>query len=163
MRLHEISTSYRDAIARVTEAEGEVDDALEADLDALGGALAEKVEACGVVMLELDADADALDAEIKRLTARKRATEAGRARLADYVRGCLAIAGERKIKGLRLTVSLRSSTSVQVECSAEALPEGLRRTKTTVEADKVAIKAALESGATVEGCLLVTRDSVQVK
>ncbi len=163
MKLYEISAGYREVMARVDDADGVLDEALEAQLDALGGALAEKVEACGVVMLEMGADESALDGEIKRLQARKKAVTAGRDRLAEYVRQCLSVAGERKVKGTRLTVSLRASTSVQVEVGADQLPETLRRTKIVVEPDKDAIKAALESGATVEGCSLVTRDSVVLK
>ncbi len=163
MKLYEISSAYREVMARVDEADGELNAALEAELDALGGALVDKVESCGVVMLELDAEAAALKAEIDRLRARLRVTEGSRERLADYVRRCLSESGERKVKGPRLTVSLRASTSVRVDVEAEALPEAMRRTKTVVEADKAAIKAALEGGATLLGCELVTRDSVVLR
>lgn len=163
MRLYEISAAYRAVMEQVDEADGVVEGSLEKQLDALGGALVDKVEACGVVMTEQDAEAEALDREIKRLQARKRAVEGGRERLAEYVRRCLVEAGERKVKGPRLTVSLRASTSVQVTVEAAALPEGMRRTKSVVEPDKGAIKAALERGEAVEGCALVTRDSVVLR
>lgn len=163
MKLYTISQEYRDIMDRVADADGVVEGDLEADLDAIGAALTDKVEACGVVMLELDAESSALDVELKRLQARRKVIEAGRERLAEYVKRCLVVAGERKVKGVRLTVSLRSSTSVQVETPAEQLPDALRRTKTVVEPDKAAIKAALEAGTAVEGCSLVTRDSVQVR
>lgn len=162
MKLYEISEKYREAMGRIGEADGEIDESIEASLDALGGALVDKVEACCVVMLELDAESSALDVEIKRLQARKKATEAGRERLSEYVRRCLDIAGERKVKGSRLTVSIRSSESVQVDDQA-AIPVEYLRTKTVVEPDKTAIKAAIKAGAEVPGVQLVTRESVQVK
>ena len=43
------------------------------------------------------------------------------------------------------------------------LPEEYVRTKTTVEPDKTAIKAALASGKTVDGCTLETRNNMTLK
>jgi hypothetical protein len=163
MRLFEISHDYRTVLNRVDDAEGVLDDTLEADLDAIAGAMEEKVEAVVVVMRELDAEAAALKAEEQRLAARRKAREANAERLRAYTARCMGLAGTRKIATGLAVVSLRASTSVVVDCAPEALPAEYQRTKTTVDADKVALKKALEDGAAIQGVSLVTSDSLQVR
>jgi hypothetical protein len=166
MQLYAISEGFRSIMQRVDDAEGVLDESLEADLDAMVGSLADKVEACGVVLLEMDADDAALGEEIGRLMRRREAARKGRERLADYVARCLTVAGQRKVKGLRLTVSLRSSSSVKVDCDVSKLPPEFVRVKTpdpVYSADKIALKEALAAGRVVEGVSIETRDSLQVK
>lgn len=163
MRLFEISHDYRAVLDRVDDAEGVLDDTLEADLDAVHGAMEEKVAACVVVTRELDAEAAAIKAEEARLARRRKAIEANSERLLGYVGRCLTVAGTRKIATTVAVVSLRASESVAVDVAAEALPEAYRRTKTTVEPDKTALKEALKRGEAITGVSIVTRDSVQVR
>ena len=163
LKLFEISHDYRAVLDRVDDAEGVLDESLEADLDAVVGAMEEKVEACIVVLRELDAEAAAIKVEEQRLATRRKAREAGAERLRAYVGRCLTLAGTRKIATPTAVVSLRASSSVVVDVAPEALPEAYRRTKTTVDVDKVALKAAIERGETIEGVSIVTRDSVQVR
>lgn len=163
MHLYEITSDYRNLLARVDDEDGVLDETLEADLDAIAGDLATKTDACAVIMAELDADAAALKAEEQRLARRRKAVEANRERLANYVVRCLAGADIRKVQGARFTVSLRASESVVVDCDPTHLPEALRREKLVVEPDKAAIKAALKLGTAIAGCSIVTRDSLQVK
>lgn len=163
MRLFKISHDYRAVLDRVDDAEGVLDDTLEADLDAVQGALEEKVEAVVVVMRELDAEAAALKAEEQRLAMRRKAREANAERLRAYTARCLGMAGTRKIATPLAVVSLRATTSVDVACAPESLPEAFRRTKVEVSADKTAIGAALKAGTEIAGCSLVTRDSLQVR
>jgi hypothetical protein len=165
MQLYKISDDFRSLLARIDDEGGVLDESLEADLDAIGAALTDKVDACAVIMSEMDADDAALAREIARLQARRAAGAKVRERLSDYVARCLTVAGQRKVQGTRFTVSLRASSSVKVDCDVSKLPPEFVRSKTvtTESADKVALKEALAAGRVIEGVSIETRDSLQVK
>ncbi len=166
MQLYKISEDFRALMARVDDEDGVLDETLEAALDALGGALTDKVDSCAVVMAEMDAEDAALEREIARLQARRAVAAKGRTRLADYVRRCLEVAGQRKVKGARFTVSLRASQSINVTCGITHLPAEFVRTTTPLPVsspDKVALKAALAAGRVIDGVELVTKESVVLK
>lgn len=162
MHLFEITHEYRKLLARADDADGVLDESLEADLDAMSDMLTTKVEACVVVAAEMEAEEAAIKVHIDRLTARRKALGAGRERLDTYVVHNLAAAGIRQLKTDRFVVSLRASESVVVD-DATALPAEFLRTKTTTEPDKTKIKAALQLGEKLSGASLVTRDSLQVR
>ena len=60
-------------------------------------------------------------------------------------------------------ITSRKSTAVDLACSAWTLPEQFQRVKTTITADKTALKAALKGGAQIEGASLVERRSWSIK
>lgn len=60
-------------------------------------------------------------------------------------------------------ISLRKSTSVEVICDPDSLPEGFKRVKITVEADKTALKDAIKNGLVIDGVSLVEKSSATWK
>jgi len=60
-------------------------------------------------------------------------------------------------------LSWRKSESVEIAVTPEFLPDEFQRVKTTIEADKTGIKAALKAGRVVEGAKLVEKSHLQVK
>lgn len=158
MNLYEIASKKLEILQAVQDLEGELTPELEADLTAIEVAMDEKLKACCCVLKNLDALAELHAAEIKRLTERKRAIEARHERLKEWV--AKSAPEEGWSNGVH-TLAWRKSKSVEVEIDAEKLPLEFSRMK--FEANKTAIKEAIEAGAVVEGCKLVEKKSLQVK
>lgn len=134
---------------------------LQEELKKLEGTHADKCLNLACVIKNTDAEADAIKAEENRLTERRKAAE----RRAEWLRVYLAGNMEpgTNLKDARAVIGWRKSQAVEVEIKPEELPECLRRTVTTVSADKTAIKTSLEAGQVVDGCKLVTRFNIQIK
>lgn len=129
------------------------------DIEALQMAREDKIEGWGLWIKNKSAELDAIKAEAKKLTERASALsnqiDRSKERYQQY------LAGE-KVSTPRLSVSYRKTESVEID-DAEKLPESMLRVKTTVEPDKVAIKAVLKTGKVIDGAHLVTRQSMTIK
>lgn len=138
---------------------GEVD---QEHWDTLELELGEKAEAIHSVLCWLGAESNACRDEEKRLAARRKATDAKADRLRGYLMDCLHVAGIDKLRTPTLTASVRRGKERVEVVDVGLLAPGLIRVKR--EADKVAIKEALERGEEVVGATLVRGpDDVQFK
>lgn len=134
---------------------------LETKMQEMEGTHADKCLNVACLIKNIEAEAEAVKAEEKRLSDRRKSGE----RKADWLRTYLANNMEpgTNLKDARAVIGWRKSTAVEVTLPAEQLPENLRRTKITVEADKSLIKTHLEAGQAIEGCSLVQRFNLQIK
>lgn len=166
MNLYEIDAEIRAAIESmfdtVNEETGEVDAGTVERLESLQAAKSAKIEGCGVVIKELDADISELDEEIKKLTARKKAKENRRERVAEYVKPFIEDTDEKKFETARVAFSLRSSETVNIT-DESAIPAEYIKFKTETAPDKTAIKKAIKAGAVVSGAELVKKSNLQIK
>jgi hypothetical protein len=83
--------------------DGEIPPALAELLSKAEGAFEQKAERVALMILSLKADAGALDTEVKRLAARKKATESRITWMQNYLRVQMELAGTPKIKTARVT------------------------------------------------------------
>lgn len=109
-----------------------------------------------------------LDVKIVHLSDMMAQLSAQQARLEKVRSLCLKVIGDllpigEQVKTEFVTLKWHPSEAVVVDVAAELLPEKFQRVKTTCDADKTAIKAALKSGEIVEGARLEKRHSLQVK
>ena len=134
---------------------------MQKQLGDLEGTHADKCLNVACMVKNMESEAEAIKTEEKRLTERRKGAE----RRADWLRAYLVGNMEpgTNLKDARAVIGWRKSSAVEVEIKPEELPENLRRTKITYEADKAAIKVNLEAGQEVEGCKLVTRFNLQIK
>ena len=58
---------------------------------------------------------------------------------------------------------MRGNKSVSGDMEPALLPDNLVRIKTTIEPEKSAIKAMIDSGVKVDGCRVVENYSLQIK
>ena len=158
MNLYDLTVAKLTILEAVQELEGELTPELEAQLTAAEVAVDEKLEGCCVVLKNLKALEDVHAAEIKRLTERKKNIEARYERLKEWV--ALNAPESGWSRGVH-KLSWRKTKSVEVSIEAEKLPIEFSRMR--FEANKTAIKEALESGAEIAGCRLVNGLSLQVK
>jgi hypothetical protein len=121
-------------------------------------AIERKAEAVAWVLRELEARAEAQRAAAKAIAEAARRAEAACERIRGYVLLSMREAGLQRLAGT--TVELRRQKNggvvpVIIECPPESLPPDLQAVK--IEANKAAIREALERGATVPGCSLGER------
>ena len=134
---------------------GEFDAAkAEALMASLPAEFAEKVENTALYIEELDTDA--LKAKEQELAKRRRAFE----KRAEWLRGYLTAALDKPFESDAVKIAFRKSTSV--ECDVSKLPAEYVKVKTTCEADKTALKAALASGAIISGASLVEKRNIKI-
>jgi hypothetical protein len=80
----------------------------------------------------------------------------------DSVKNAMQLYGIEKLTSPTLTLSLRKSESVEVDL-VEGLSNDFKIVKTTVTADKVAIKQAIKQGENITGARLVEKLNLQIK
>ena len=109
-----------------------------------------------------EAGVTSIDDEIKRLTALKKSKLSKIDNLESRLSNSMQSIGFDKFDLGLFKLSFRKSTSVEV-LDVEQLPEGFKRVKTTIDADKIAIKKAIESGKEVLGATIKSSVSLQIK
>lgn len=107
------------------------------------------------------AEITALLDESKRMSEKAERESRALMRLEQYMLSMLGRSGEKKITAGTFTVGTRLSTNVWV--SPDFNNPEFMRTNTTCTPDKKAIKTAIESGRTIDGAALVTKENLAIK
>lgn len=113
------------------------------------------IDRTDTVLTSYEARIAGFDLEIKKLQARKKHAAARCAAIEDRVLELMSDAGLDKLTGNRATLSKRANALSLVVDDQKLIPPTFLRTKTTTQADKVAIKVALERGVEIGGVRLV--------
>tara|TARA_R110000850_G_scaffold269444_1_gene401625 strand:- start:317 stop:799 length:483 start_codon:yes stop_codon:yes gene_type:complete len=125
--------------------------------DTLDGMLVE-FEEKGIAIMALSAnwqaDINAVSSEIERLTNIKKSMTAKTDKLKDYLRFNMEHSGVSKISSELFTASLRKPSDIVSIVDMDMLPDEFVSIKTSIQADKVAIKKALKEGVDVPGAKL---------
>lgn len=136
------------------------DDELDKILD-LQGDLSNKLVNYGYVVKNLDGEVTALDDEIERLTARKKARKTHIGLLKNRMQQAMADNGLDKIDDPIMPIRLQNSApSVRLDIDPLHLPEEFQRVEIT--ADKTAIGKALKAGQEVKGAVLVQNSHIRI-
>lgn len=135
---------------------------MDAYLQELAQAEANKVDNFAQFVKVQTARAKAIREEAQRLSARARAIDNRIAGLKEYYQRNMGTFGLTKIQGGIYTVSLRHNKAVLVEDGAlDALPIEYKSIK--VEPRKTEIKRALEAGQELAGCSIVETQSLNIR
>jgi hypothetical protein len=163
--LYQIEQDYSELLNRLDEAM--VSEMSLDDLDALNEALAinqaefaQKAEAFASVIGQKKARAEYLRAEAKRLTSMAQADEAAADKLKERIAHAMQAHGLEKAETAHYKLGWRKSARVEIT-SLEDLPLCFVRVKH--EADKTAIKKALDAGQQVSGAGLVESKSLSIR
>lgn len=162
MKLYEIPEEYRKVLegVQVDEETGEI-----LGTDALvefAGDLNETIKNTGLYLFELDSEAQQIDAQIKRLKARKDGMKRRADTLKNLVLDAMTSSGLKKVSDPLVTVYLRKSTATIVD-NMELIPKDLLRVKVETSPDLVAISKTIKSGIEVPGAHLEERQNVNIK
>lgn len=146
MKLYELAGQYAGLKERAETGEDLTD-----SLAMLEGEIETKAAQLVYIARELELNAEGYDAEIKRLSERKRALVANRERLREYIRANMLACGIEKIKAPTFTITL-SDGPERVEVEDETLvPDTYVRTKREVNKAAV-LDAYRETGEILPGC-----------
>lgn len=161
MTLYEIDERIVDALERAIDTDtGEIKDELALkELDSLQMERDDKIEGVGLWIKDLNAEAKAIKEEEAALKVRRIQTENKAENLKKYL--VYALSGS-KFKSPKLSISYRSSESVNISVSPFDIPEDYLRYKDP-EPDKTLIKQALKEGKTINGCELVKNTNIQIR
>jgi hypothetical protein len=129
-------------------------------LDALEMEREKKISNTACFIKNLRAEAEAIKAEKMKMADRQKAKENLADRLENYLANYL---GGLTYEDEKCAISYRKSTSTEIaeDLDLSTLPDGCKKIK--IEADKTAIKKALQNGEKIDGCTLVVKNNIQIK
>lgn len=149
--LYEIANNIRNVLE--LDELGEIPDEAIADtLEALNMEFDEKLDAVLAYRQGLVHESSAYDAEIKRLTARKKALNSKADKLKEYAINMMQAVHKVKHTGL-FSVTIGKPSKVVGIDDLSLIPAEFTVTK--IEPNKTAIKKAIESGGTIPGALII--------
>lgn len=148
--LYELTGEYMALYGKLSDGEELTEEEM-AMLLSLDGEIETKLEKYGRVITEAESDSARLDAEIKRLTKRKKSIDNNVSRMYTWLENAFIIHGmaDKPIKTDNFTFRFRKSTSIEVFdqfiewCREYNRPDLLN---VTAVPNKTAIKEALEKG-----------------
>ena len=155
MTLYEIDNAIMELIDEET---GEI-----TDIDALNALEMErerKITNVACAAKNAKALADALKNEKQEIEKRMKAAERTVASCKEYILNAL---GGVKMENERCKISYRHTTSVDVADNINFDNVPAEFIKVTKEIKKTEVKKAIEEGATIDGCRIVEKTSVQIK
>ena len=152
----EIESCVIDGDNAVNTETGEVID--RAALDALQMDFNDKAENIALWIKNLDAEADAVKNQKLIFAARQKAVENKRDSLKEYLATCLQ---GKAFKTDRVKVSYRKSEVIAVQNIEKVPTEFLKYAAPTV--DKAEVKKEIKAGKVVPGCVLESKQNIQIK
>ncbi len=157
--LYHIETEYLTIINQVEELDGELTPELEAQLTINQAELQGK----SIAYLEFIGSKEVLntriDDEIKRLQAIKKSNNNLIDRLKNGLLNAVRLFGDFEV-GLTKFGTRKSSTTIVQDVNT--LPKEYKTSKLTEQADKKAIKEALQRGETIKGCEIVENLNLKI-
>ena len=155
MRLYDITEIYEN----LENIDDEV--AVAAAMDSVDAALEEKLESTAKVIRNLEAEADGLEAEEKRLKARKTAVRNRIADIKGYVQQNLEAMGKDKVTSGIFKWSIQNNAPSVNIIDEDLIPDAYWKIER--KPMKTEIKKAIEAGELTEGVELVRTKSLRLR
>lgn len=164
MKLYEINAEFAAIIEELESNGGELTPELEEALAINDQDHEAKIEAYIKAIRNYTADAEAAHNEMAFFKTKEERAKKTAERLKETVLASLQARGIDKAKYGDFTAAVRRSERVVVDEDCLAiLPDDFKRVKTTVEADKTALKTALKAGMAIEGVTLADSYSLNIR
>lgn len=158
--LYEIT---EDALAIISELEqNELTDELLDRLAISQEELQNKATNYAYVIKDAEANVLAINNEIERLNALKKAENRKIEVLKERISGAMNLYGIEKVQTPTIKMSFRASKSVEI-INEDQIDKQFIKEKLVKSVDKIAIKKAIESGDLVEGALLQSNKNLVIK
>lgn len=162
MLLYDLTAQYVDLIDLLEQDPD--NEALQTMLNGMEEALADKIDATLGVRNSYLAEEKALKDEAKRLLDRASSRAYQASRVMKLVENAMNFTGVTKVNTPKFTAWIQANPeSVQVDAIEDLPPQYVRIVPEKREADKNAIKAALQAGELVTGCRLEQSMGLRVK
>lgn len=168
MTLYELNEQYANFLAMIDEIP---EDAFADTLEALEGEIEDKIDGIVSVMKTLTAEASAIAYERDALDERIKTKEKHVARLKEYLKNYMLMTGKKKVETARNVVGISIGTpkvvldDAFIEWAVESRRIDLLKplAKPKYEADKAAIKKAIQDGAIVPFASLEQSTALRIK
>lgn len=154
MRLHEITEQHRQLEHLVEDGEFTIDD-LADTFEGIEGQFNDKAVSLIHVVNNMESDIQAISEELKRLQARKKAIEARKESLREYLRGNMESSGITKIGCPLFTISLRKGAPVLEINDESKIPDEYFEPVVDLKLDKRKLLADLKEDASIPGASIV--------
>ena len=154
--LYELSKDLAIINNEIADAQGELNETLEAQLDAVSLAINDKVQSIGKWTINIDGKVEAIDNEIIRLQHKKCMAENLNKRLQDYIKQSMERADIHKLEFPTFTIAIHNNPPSVEIINEEIVPNAYKTIKQTISIDKKRIMDDLKTGIKVEGCSLVS-------
>ena len=163
MRLYELTGQYI-GLSRLID-DGEMDaEALQDTLDGLEGELEQKAEGLLSYVANIGSDVAAVDAEIKRLQARKKTMTNQQQWLREYLKTNMAAAGIKKITCPLFSVTLGKAKPMVVIDDESLVPKKYKKTiPATTQIVKADLLKAVKKGSVLGAHLGESEQSLLIK
>ena len=159
--MYELTADYLTVLAMATDGETPPD-AIADTLEAIGGEIEIKAENSAVIMQELNAEADKIDAEIKRLTARKKSLETNSDAIKQRVFDAMKATGKEKFKTTLFSFSIGKNPVKLIIDDAEKIPRKYLIPQ-PAKIDNAALKEDLKAGKVCKYAHLEQFESLRIK
>lgn len=159
MTLYELNEAMRNFDLEIDEETGEILNADELDMLVLEHDM--KLKNCVYYYKNAKAEAEALKAEKQKLAARQKTAERKAEWMSKYIAADLCGKDFKPEDDVTVKVTWRKSKSVECDDITKVPGEYLRFREP--ELDKSKIKKALDGGAEIEGCRIITNNNIQIK
>lgn len=159
--MYELTTDYMTVLSMATDGETPPD-AIADTLEAIGGEIEIKAESSAVIMQELNAEADKLDAEIKRLTARKEVLKNNADAIKQRVYNAMKSTKKEKFKTTLFSFSIRKNPPKLVIDDETKIPKKYFIPQ-PAKIDNAAIKAELTAGKKCKYAHIEQGESLTIK
>ena len=162
--LYKLTDAYAQLMARLSDCESESEESeIIESLNNVSGSISDKGEAYARMLRNLKADSDALEAEIKRLKARKATTDNAAERMLQHLHYAMEIAGATELRTTIGKFSIAKNPRSVVVLDEAKVPEAFL-TPQPAKVDKTAIlKHFNETGEIIDGCDVVQREGVRFR
>ena len=159
--MYELTADYLAVLAMATDGETPPD-AIADTLEAIGGEIELKAENSAVIMQELNAEADKLDAEIKRLTARKNALETNADEIKDRIYNAMKTTKKEKFKTTLFSFSIKKNPPKLIIDDRTKIPKKYLIPQ-PAKIDNAALKADLSEGKKCKYAHIEQGESLTIK
>lgn len=154
MKLYEISQQFAE-LEKLAEDDASMIEAVSDTMELIAADFEEKAQAVVLVAKNMEADITAIDAELKRLTDKKKAIINRTDWLRNYLRNNMESTGISVIECPLFKITLSKPTRQVSVDDESALPDDYVNVKTVLSPDKRKILADLKAGIEIQGASLV--------
>ena len=159
--MYELTADHLAVLAMATDGETPPD-VIADTLEAIGGEIEIKAENSAVIMQELNAEADKIDAEIKRLTARKKSLETNSDAIKQRIFDAMKATGKEKFKTTLFSFSIGKNPVKLIIDDAEKIPRKYLIPQ-PAKIDNAALKEDLKAGKVCKYAHLEQSESLRIK
>ena len=159
--MYELTTDYMTVLSMATDGETPPE-AIADTLEAIGGEIEIKAESSAVIMQELNAEADKIDAEIKRLTARKNALETNADKIKDRIYNAMKTTKKEKFKTTLFSFSIKKNPPKLIIDDRTKIPKKYLIPQ-PAKIDNAALKADLSEGKKCKYAHIEQGESLTIK